>query len=81
MVAPNGNGNGTPGSNGKMQIVLLSLFLPPMIAALLGGITTFSSRLTTHTEKIAVLEAQVHDIRDELIRINVKLDKLLERRQ
>ncbi|HLJ96809.1 MAG TPA: hypothetical protein VKU02_26785 [Gemmataceae bacterium] len=76
-----GIGNGTNGNgNGRLVIVLAGIFLPPVLAALVGGIATYNSRLTQHTEKIAVLESQVRDIRDDLQRINTKIDKLLERR-
>jgi hypothetical protein len=72
----NNSGNG----NGRLAFVLVGIFMPPLLAGTIGWITTANTRMTAHTERIAVIESQLKDTRDELQRINVKLDKLLERR-
>jgi hypothetical protein len=70
----NGNGN-------RLAFVLIGIFMPPLLAGTIGWITTANTRMTAHTERIAVIESQLKDTRDELQRINVKLDKLLDQQR
>lgn len=72
--------NGTNSINGNRWVLVLTTVLAPTLCgAMIGGVSAWNNRLTVHTEKIAVIEAQLKDTRDELGRINSKLDKLLER--
>ena len=65
------NGNG---ANGKLSWWLLGL----VTTIVLGAAGTTIRSVQNDGERIAVLESQVKDTRDELQRINRKLDQLLE---
>ena len=67
------NGNG---ANGKLSWWLLGL----VTTIVLGAAGTTIRSVQNDGERIAVLESQVKDTRDELQRINRKLDQLLEHR-
>jgi hypothetical protein len=67
------NGNG---ANGKLSWWLIGL----VSTIILGAAGTTMRSVQNDGERIAVLESQVKDTRDELQRINRKLDQLLEHR-
>jgi hypothetical protein len=67
--------------NGKIWLWLAGLVIPTLFGGALGWVTTMHKSSQTHAERLAVLEAQVHDTRGELLRINTKLDRLLEQRR
>ena len=68
------NGNG---ANGKLSWWLIGL----VSTIILGAAGTTMRSVKNDGERIAVLESQVRDTRDELQRINRKLDQLLEHRR
>ena len=68
------NGNG---ANGKLSWWLIGL----VSTIILGAAGTTMRSVKNDGERIAVLESQVKDTRDELQRINRKLDQLLEHRR
>jgi hypothetical protein len=68
------NGNG---ANGKLSWWLIGL----VSTIVLGAAGTTIRSVQNDGERIAVLESQVKDTRDELQRINRKLDQLLEHRR
>jgi hypothetical protein len=68
------NGNG---ANGKLSWWLIGL----VSTIILGAAGTTMRSVQNDGERIAVLESQVRDTRDELQRINRKLDQLLEHRR
>ncbi len=70
-----GNGNGS-----RLTYWLFGILAPTLLGAVIGWVTTTSVRLASHAEHLAVLESQVKDTREELQRINTKLDRLLERK-
>ena len=71
---------GTNG-NGKLGNWIVGLVAPPVLGVALGWVTVVNIRLGTHGEHIAVLQSQITDTRDELKRINDKLDQLIERKK
>jgi hypothetical protein len=71
----NGTGNGN-----RITTIALTLLVPPVLGTAIGWVTASNTRMTNHTERIAVIEAQLKDTRDALQHINQKLDKLLDRR-
>lgn len=68
-------------TNGKTIFWLVGLLLPPLVGIVIGWVTTTNIRLSTHGEHLAVMQSQVADTREELKRINRKLDQLLEHRR
>jgi hypothetical protein len=70
--------NGNPPPNGKVTLWLLGFIIPPLIGVTIGWITHIATKVQAHGEHIAVMQAQMSDTRDELHRINNKLDKILE---
>ena len=68
------NGNG---ANGELSWWLIGL----VSTTVLGVAGTTIRSVQNDGERIAVLESQVKDTRDELQRINRKLDQLLEHRR
>jgi hypothetical protein len=68
------------GNNGKVAYWLLGILAPTLLGGVTGWVTSTSVRLAHHGEHLAVLESQIKDTREELQRINQKLDRLLERR-
>jgi hypothetical protein len=76
MTSP--NPNGTP--NGfRVPTWALMLLVPPVLGVVIGWVTTTNTRMSAHGEHLAVIQAQLKDTREELQRINTKLDRLLER--
>jgi len=69
--------NGTANGN-RMTTIGLTLLVPPVLVAAIGWVASCSNRIGNHTERIAVIESQLRDTRDELRLINQKLDRILE---
>jgi len=72
--------NGTPppkNGNGKLPFWVAALLGPPLLGLGFGWVTTSNGRLVNHPERIAVIESQLKDTRDELRNINQKLDTIL----
>jgi hypothetical protein len=68
----NGNGNG----NGRLTVWMLGIGSTLLTGLLSAGVTNTMSKLSTHGEKIAVIEAQIQDTREQLHLINRKLDQI-----
>jgi hypothetical protein len=65
--------------NGKnLTMWLLGFLVPPVIGVAVAWVTHTSGTVQTHGEHIAVMQVQMSDTRDELRRINGKLDRLLD---
>jgi hypothetical protein len=65
--------------NGKNITLWLAGFLiPPLIGVAIGWVTHIANKVQTHGEHIAVMQSQMSDTRDELRRMNGKLDRLLD---
>jgi hypothetical protein len=77
----NGPSNGKNGSNNRIAAWALGLLLPPFLGMAVGWAATSNLRGANHAERIAVIEAQLKDTRDELHAINIKLDKLLDQQR
>jgi hypothetical protein len=71
------NTNGSNG-NGKLGIWLAGFLIPPLIGSVVAWIGNTSNRTQSNAEHIAVLEAHMSDMRDELHRIGGKLDRILD---
>ncbi len=64
--------------NGKTTWWILGLLTTAIIGAGSGWVGTTTTQLRIHGERIAVMEAQNQDTREQLQRINRKLDQLLD---
>ena len=67
--------------NSKLAYWLVGLVAPAVIGGAGAWITSTTNLVHRHAERLAVLESQIGDTRDELKRINRKLDQLLEFRR
>jgi hypothetical protein len=65
-------------TNGKATWWIIGLLTTVVLGASSGWVGSIYSQVRQHGERLAVLEAQVHDTRDQLQHINRKLDQLLE---
>ena len=77
----NGSGNGKNGSSNRVAAWALGLLTPPFLGMAVGWVATSNLRSANHAERIAVMEAQLKDTRDEIHAINIKLDKLLDQQR
>ena len=64
--------------NGRFSKWLFAALAPPLLGVVAGWVTTLKLQVANHGERIAVIETQVKDTRDELRSINQKIDRLLE---
>jgi hypothetical protein len=67
-------------SNGKTTWWIIGLLTTVVLGGSSGWVGSIYSQVRQHGERLAVLEAQVHDTREQLGHINRKLDLLLEHR-
>jgi hypothetical protein len=67
--------------NGKVLYWLAGLLIPTLFGGAIGWVSTMHRSAQAHAEQLAVLQSQMHDTRDELQRINNKLDRLLLRKE
>jgi hypothetical protein len=65
--------------NGKMTWWIIGLLSTIVIGGGSSWVGSVYTQIRHHGERIAVLEAQIQDSRQQLQRINHKLDQLLER--
>jgi hypothetical protein len=67
--------------NGTITRWILGITMPTLLGSTIGWVTSINLKLAAHGEHIAVIQAQLQDTRDELRRINTKLDQLFEHRR
>jgi hypothetical protein len=68
------------GNNGRLVPWILGALAGPAIAIVSGWVASTNTRINGHGEHIAVMEAQLNDVRGDLQRINAKLDRLIDQR-
>ncbi len=66
-------------NNGKTTWWIIGLLTTLVVGGGSSWVGSVVNQMRYHGEHIAVLESQVRDTRDELTRINMKLDQLLDR--
>ena len=77
----NGLSNEKNGSSNRVAAWAFGLLTPPLLGMAVGWVATSNLRSASHAERIAVMEAQLKDTRDEIHAINIKLDKLLDQQR
>jgi hypothetical protein len=74
-------GTNDSGNGNKALTWLAGLLIPTLFGAALGWFTTQHRTSQAHAEDLAVLKAQMQDTCGDLLRINTKLDRLLEQKR
>jgi hypothetical protein len=72
----------TGNSNGHMRWLtwLAGLMIPTLFGGSIAWVSTTHRNAQAQAEDLAVLKSQMQDTRNELQRINNKLDRLLEKK-
>lgn len=63
--------------NGNLMKWVIGLLFPSVAGGTIAWVTHMSSTAHKHAEKLAVMESHIHYVREDLARINSKMDRLL----